>query len=92
MPNIHYVNGAWDLIQQCKKQKVKIFFKQCGGSRPKSGGRIIRGKTFNQFPKMKPFKITHKKRFETLQEKLKVIRDQQHSLEKEITQTIKIQV
>ena len=54
---------VWDLIQQCKKQKVKVFFKQWGGPKPKSGGRIIHGKTFSQFPKLKHMKITHKKKF-----------------------------
>ena len=57
---------AWDLIKQCKKQKVKIFFKQWGGPRPKSGGRIIRGKMFDQFPKLKPLKVIHQKRLDRL--------------------------
>jgi len=61
---------AWDLIKQCKKQKVKVFFKQWGGPRPKSGGRIIRGKIFDQYPKRKWLKITHQKRFEKLKNQL----------------------
>ena len=45
---------AQSLIKQCKKQKVKVFFKQWGGFHPKSGGRIIDGKTYDEYPKVKP--------------------------------------
>lgn len=48
-----------DLIKQCKKQKVKVFFKQWGGIRPKSGGRAIDGKTFDEYPRIKPMKAIH---------------------------------
>ena len=41
------------LIEQCKKQNVKVFFKQWGGLRPKSGGRTINGKTYSEYPKTK---------------------------------------
>ena len=46
------VKGEWimDIIKQCKKQKVAVFFKQWGGFRPKSGGRTINGKTYDQYP------------------------------------------
>lgn len=46
------VKGEWirSLIKQCKKQKVPVFFKQWGGPRPKSGGREIDGKTFDEYP------------------------------------------
>ena len=63
---------AWDLIKQCKKQKVKVFFKQWGGARPKSGGRIIRGKTFDQFAKTKPLKMLHQKKFDRLKSQLDI--------------------
>jgi protein gp37 len=39
-----------DIIKECKKQKVAVFFKQWGGFRPKSGGRTINGKTYSQYP------------------------------------------
>ena len=42
------------LIGQCKRQNVKVFFKQWGGLRPKSGGRIINGITYSEYPKLKP--------------------------------------
>jgi len=39
---------AWILIKQCKEQKVKVFSNN-GGPIHKSVGRIIKGKTFDQF-------------------------------------------
>ena len=54
----HYrpVEEKWiqNLIEQCKQQNVKVFFKQWGGFRPKSGGRTINGKTYDQYPKLNP--------------------------------------
>ena len=48
------VKKEWilDVIKQCKKQKVAVFFKQWGGFRPKAGGREINGKTYDQYPKI----------------------------------------
>jgi len=50
------VEGGWirDLIEQCREQDVRVFFKQWGGSRPKSGGRTIDGRTYSEYPKPKP--------------------------------------
>jgi len=49
------VEERWikEIIHQCKKQKVAVFFKQWGGIRPKSGGRIIDGQTFDEYPLIK---------------------------------------
>jgi len=46
------VKEEWimDIIKQCKKQKVAVFFKQWGGIRPKSGGRTINGRTYDEYP------------------------------------------
>lgn len=51
------VKKEWilDIIKQCKKQKVAVFFKQWGGIRPKSGGRVINGRTFDEYPEIKEF-------------------------------------
>ncbi len=48
------VQKEWimEIIRQCKKQNVKVFFKQWGGTRPKSGGRIINGRTYDEYPKI----------------------------------------
>ncbi len=54
----HYrpVEKKWiqNLIRQCKRQNVKVFFKQWGGFRPKAGGRTINGRTYSEYPKLKP--------------------------------------
>ena len=55
-PYYRPVEKEWieDLIIQCKKQNIKVFFKQWGGFRPKAGGRIINGRTYSEYPKPKP--------------------------------------
>jgi protein gp37 len=60
--NFRPVQKEWitSLIKQCKQQKVKVFFKQWGGVRPKSGGRIINGKTYSEYPKIKQTQNTNK--------------------------------
>lgn len=40
-----------EIIRQCKRQNVAVFFKQWGGIRPKSGGRELDGKTYDEYPK-----------------------------------------
>jgi len=49
------VKKEWimEIIQQCKEQNVAVFFKQWGGVRPKSGGRTINGKTYDEYPDLK---------------------------------------
>jgi protein gp37 len=41
---------ALDIRDQCRAAKVAFFFKQWGGPRPKSGGRTLRGREWNQYP------------------------------------------
>jgi protein gp37 len=41
---------AIDIRNQCVAAKVPFFFKQWGGRSPKSGGRLLDGKEWNQFP------------------------------------------
>lgn len=43
---------ALDLLKQCKKDKVAFFFKQWGGYRPKSGGRLLKGREWSEYPKV----------------------------------------
>ena len=47
------VKKEWilDIISQCQRQNVPVFFKQWGGPRPKSGGRSIDGKVYSKYPK-----------------------------------------
>ncbi len=41
---------ATELRDACKRQRVAFFFKQWGGPRPKSGGRLLEGVEWNGFP------------------------------------------
>jgi protein gp37 len=43
---------AIDLRDQCRAADVAFFFKQWGGIRPKSGGRRLRGREWNQYPRL----------------------------------------
>ena len=43
---------AIEIRDQCRSDKVAFFFKQWGGVRPKSGGRLLRGREWNQYPKI----------------------------------------
>lgn len=43
---------ATDIRDQCRKARVAFFFKQWGGVRPKSGGRELQGREWNQYPKV----------------------------------------
>jgi protein gp37 len=45
---------AIDIRNQCVKAKVAFFFKQWGGRSPKSGGRLLEGKEWSQFPMKLP--------------------------------------
>jgi hypothetical protein len=36
---------------QCLREGVAFFFKQVGGPRPKSGGRLLDGREWNEYPK-----------------------------------------
>lgn len=40
-----------EIRDQCRTAKVAFFFKQWGGIRPKSGGRVLRGREWNQYPR-----------------------------------------
>ena len=46
------VKSQWinNIIQQCQAQNVPVFFKQWGGITPKSGGRTINGRTYDEYP------------------------------------------
>lgn len=41
---------ALEIRDQCKKDRVAFFFKQWGGVRPKSGGRLLKGREWNEYP------------------------------------------
>lgn len=51
-PNARKMLPLWvsNLWQQCKWGKVPFFFKQWGGVKPKSNGRLLGGVEYNEFP------------------------------------------
>jgi protein gp37 len=51
-PNARAMSPDWarELRDQCGEQDVAFFFKQWGGPRPKSGGRLLDGETWDGFP------------------------------------------
>jgi protein gp37 len=43
---------ATEIRDQCISAKVAFFFKQWGGVRPKSGGRLLQRREWNQHPEI----------------------------------------
>lgn len=52
-PSARPMDEEWviDIRNQCVRAGVAFFFKQWGGRSPKSGGRMLEGKEWNQFPR-----------------------------------------
>ena len=51
-PRHRPVRTEWlvDLRDRCREEGVAYFFKQWGGRRPKSGGRVLQGRTWDEMP------------------------------------------
>lgn len=51
-PGARPMDGAWatEIRHLCDRDHVAFFFKQWGGARPKSGGRLLDGEEWNGFP------------------------------------------
>jgi protein gp37 len=51
-PGARILNIKWarQIRDECERQNVSFFFKQWGGIRPKSGGRDLDGREWNDFP------------------------------------------
>jgi len=51
-PSARKIDATWvrEVRDQCLEQEVAFFFKQWGGFRPKSGGRELDGREWNEFP------------------------------------------
>ncbi|MDR4512328.1 MAG: phage Gp37/Gp68 family protein [Nitrososphaeraceae archaeon] len=54
-PNFRECNIEWlrEIRDQCLRERIPFFFKQWGGLTPKSGGNILDGKTWEEFPRIK---------------------------------------
>jgi len=46
-----------DIQDQCKKGNVSFFFKQWGGKNKKESGRLLKGRTWDDMPSLKPNEI-----------------------------------
>ncbi len=51
-PRARPMDAVWatEIRDQCDREGVAFFFKQWGGARPKSGGRLLEGEEWNGFP------------------------------------------
>lgn len=74
------VKKEWieNIIEQCKEQNVSVFFKQWGGIRPKSGGRELDGKTYDEYPKILVSEQTKSEEL-ALKKKIEQFLNQEHS-------------
>lgn len=56
--NYREIRAEWvrEIRRQCKQQKVAFFFKQWGGRIPKSGGRELDGREWDEYPFTAPEK------------------------------------
>jgi len=60
-PGFRPMQQAWaqEVRDQCLEQDVAFFFKQWGGLRPKSGGNLLDGKKWAQFPEISSEQSVH---------------------------------
>ena len=51
-PGARSIEAGWveDIRDQCQEQEVPFFFKQWGGTNKKRAGRILTGRTWDEFP------------------------------------------
>lgn len=51
-PGHRYCNPQWvrELREKCQEANIAFFFKQWGGRSPKSGGRLLDGRTWDEYP------------------------------------------
>jgi protein gp37 len=56
-PGARVMDAEWvrNIRDQCLGQGVAFFFKQWGGVRPKSGGRILDNREWNEYPRQREF-------------------------------------
>ncbi|PYM96624.1 MAG: hypothetical protein DME04_01355 [Candidatus Rokuibacteriota bacterium] len=53
------VDPGWvrEIRDQCVAAKIPFFFKQWGGRTPKSGGRVLDGRTWDELPRVEAFRV-----------------------------------
>jgi protein gp37 len=62
------MDESWVLtvLNACRKQDVKFFFKQWGGIQKKKTGRILHGRTYDEFPAARPEPMPDRSRRQSL--------------------------
>lgn len=55
-PSARPMEQAWvdELLDACREQEVAFFFKQWGGTNKKAAGRVLRGRTWDEYPEARP--------------------------------------
>jgi protein gp37 len=58
-PSAREMRVEWvrDIRDQCTEKGIAFFFKQWGGIRPKSGGRALDGREWDEFPPNRKYLI-----------------------------------
>ena len=53
-PDFRPLDLGWvrELRDRCVSMRIPLFFKQIGGLTPKAGGRLLDGRTWDQYPTM----------------------------------------
>jgi protein gp37 len=66
-PGARPMDPRWviEIRNQCVRAKVAFFFKQWGGRSPKTGGRLLEGREWNQFPTQIP-RSSHRYELQTI--------------------------
>ena len=67
-PRARPMKEQWvlEIRDACRHSGVAFFFKQWGGFRPKSGGRTLRGREWNQYPRTPKRRAPGQKRVEAI--------------------------
>jgi protein gp37 len=62
-PGARPMRPEWvqSIKKQCKRDKVPFFFKQWGGARKAVAGRVLDGRTYNDFPSVLSPKLSSKR-------------------------------
>jgi protein gp37 len=71
-PGARPIRKEWVLSirHQCREQKVPFFFKQWGGVRKKTAGRLLQGRTYDEYPSREVREIPERSRCAEFAEKL----------------------
>jgi protein gp37 len=71
-PGARPIQKEWviSIRNQCREQRVPFFFKQWGGVRKKAAGRLLQGRTYDEYPSREVREIPERSRCAEFAEKL----------------------